>query len=131
MAERNLESNIVLQTVLPLPKGNGFQSLHSQLNKIETKLTKLTDRDWKIKVTLDDGGLSASNIRVTSTLKKTAKQAGKEAGKEAVSAFNQELDSAKAGLLTRIRETPKATIKTREGVSGGLQSRVDVKTTDK
>ena len=133
MAERNLESNIVLQTVLPQPKGNGFEALHRQLGKIESKLLKLSDREYKIKVTLDDGGLSASNLKVTSTLKKAGAEAKKQTQEvsNAVYQMGDKMQSATGDMLTNIRTAITATEKgvkkviteTREDVSNRLQSK--------
>lgn len=144
MDPSKIESNIVLQTVLPQPKGKGFESLHSQLNKIEKKLERLSAKEYTIKVKLDDSDLSRSNLKIVSTLKDAGKQAA-SAVKQAGDAINDELRAATAamrqsfsqgGQLTRSRTVQRrtkdgfssSTTDTREDIGSGLQTKSQITT---
>lgn len=54
MADERLESNVVLQTHLPKPKGSGFKDVLSGLDKLEKRLDAITKKTWTIKVKIDD-----------------------------------------------------------------------------
>lgn len=124
----NLESNIILNTQLTQPKGKGFESLHNQLQKIERKLERLTQRDWQIKVRLDDSGLSSANLKIVDQIKGATK-AAKDAMREMQGAQESlKPPSSSAGPVTKYGTNRKVTKdgivetsrRTEEGASGGF-----------
>lgn len=80
---QRIESNIILQTLIPKPRGDGFASIHSSLNKLEKKLTDLTSREWKVKITLDDSELRRLGLRGASTGKSREERDADRAAKQA------------------------------------------------
>jgi TP901 family phage tail tape measure protein len=66
-----IESNIVLQTEIPVPKGDGFGRVHAYLEKLDKKLQKITGQEYKIKINFDESAIE----RLGYTLKRKIKKA--------------------------------------------------------
>lgn len=63
MAEQILESNIIIKTKVERPNREGFRLIHSSIDSINKKLTKLTTTPWVIKLAIDDSDLKRYKLQ--------------------------------------------------------------------